>query len=312
MARRGRQTHDDGEPGTIRRAFGRAWTLAAHLSRKQWLTIVGVIAVLAGARWGLGRMEMTARGLPQCNPTPRLQIVDMPDWAMKEGWTPRLASAVSLDPADNWLDDRLAERIAERFRQSGWVKDVCWVRKYADGSIRVKCDFRRPLGMVKAKEGYIPVDVEGYRLPEVYDRLSPGWIVIEGVNAAPPAVGQKWEGGDLRAGIRLTAMLFDQPWANRISAIDVSNYQGRRDRARHHIVLATQQGTRIRWGSAPGEEIEEPTPAEKIRNIEQQLRIDIGRAWIDVSVYEKKVILPDGANGAVVSVPRVAGGAADR
>jgi hypothetical protein len=278
---------------------------ASRLGRRQWLTIAGVAAFVIGARWGLGRMEEMVRLLPQCSPQPRLQLAELPDWATKEGWTPRLASAVSMDKSDVWLDERLTERVAEKFRRSGWVKNVRWVRKRADGSVRVSCEFRRPVGMVQTREGFIPVDIEGYRLPEVYDRLSPGWIMIQGVASPPPPPGRKWDDGDVRAGIRLTAMLFDQPWANRITAIDVSNYHGRRDPGRHHIVLATQQGTRIRWGSAPGEEIEEPSPAEKIRNIEQQLRVESARAWIDVSVFADKVIVPADSPGAV----RVATGA---
>jgi len=267
---------------------------AGRVSRRQWLTALGVAAFVAGARWGLGRMEQAVRSLPACSPRPRLQLAELPEWAIKEGWTPRLASIVTVDPSDAWLDERLTERLAERFRRSGWVKDVRWVRKYADGTVRVSCEFRRPIGMVQTREGFIPVDIEGYRLPEVYDRLSPGWIMITGVVSAPPPPGSRWDDGDVRAGVRLTAMLFEQPWASRITAIDVSNYHGRRDPARHHIVLATQQGTRIRWGSAPGEEIEEPTAAEKIRNIEQQLRMDSARAWVDVSVFPDKVIAPAG------------------
>lgn len=273
-----------------------------RVSRQQWLTVAGLAVFLLGVRWALSRMEQTARQLPACNPPPRLQLADVPDWAMREGWTPRLASAVSLDPGDAWLDDRLAERLAERFRRSGWVKDVSWVRKFADGSIRVKCEYRRPVGMVRSGNGFIPVDLEGYRLPEVYDRLSPGWIMIAGVASLPPPVGQKWEGRDLRAGIQLTAMLFEQPLANRISTIDVTNYGGRRDMSRVHIVMVTHQHTEIRWGSAPGEEIEEPTPAEKIRNMDQQLRMEPPKPWIDVSVFSNAVIVPQaGAGGTRVA-----------
>ncbi len=308
MGRRSRQNQGPGEPGVIRRTAARVAAFVGRLSRQQWLTVLAVVALVVSVRWALGRMEQTARQLEACNPKPRLMLADLPDWAEKEGWTPRLASAVALDASDAWLDDQLTVRVAERFRRSGWVKDVHWVRKYPDGSVRVKCEYRRPIGMVQVKDEYVPVDIEGYRLPEVYDRLSPGWIMIAGVSSPPPPVGQKWTGSDLQAGIRLTAMFFDLPWANRIASIDVSNYRGRRDAGRSHIVLATQQGTRIRWGSAPGEEIEEPTPAEKIRNIEHQLRVDPARAYIDVSVYNNAVIVPQPGDSGT----RVANGGAGR
>jgi len=102
---------------------------AGRVSRRQWLTALGVAAFVAGARWGLGRMEQTVRSLPACSPRPRLQRAELREWAIKEGWTPRLASIVTVDPSDAWLDERLTERLAERFRRSGWVKDVRWVRK---------------------------------------------------------------------------------------------------------------------------------------------------------------------------------------
>lgn len=311
MARRSSQRQANESPGRFTRLARRVFDVASAFGRRRWLTIIGIAAFAAGARWGLGRMEQTVRQMPASSPQPRLQLADLPDWATKEGWTPRLASAVSLEKTDGWLDDQLTENVAARFRRSGWVKDVRWVRKYADGSVRVSCEFRRPVGMVQTHEGFVPVDIEGYRLPEVYDRLSPGWIMVTGVASQPPPPGQRWDDGDVRAGVRLTALILDQPWANRITAIDVSNYRGRRDPGRHHIVLATQQGTRIRWGSAPGEEIEEPTPAEKIRSIEQQLHADSSRAWIDVSVFADKVILPAGSQ--TQGTMRVAAGArADR
>jgi hypothetical protein len=284
-----------------------AWSDA--ISPRQWLTMIGLVALVLGARWGLKRMEDHVQRLPQCNPAPRLELVDLPDWAVTEGWAPRFASAVELDETTEWRDESLPRRIAEAFAQCGWVKSVRRVAKAPDGSIRVSCEFRRPIGMVQTARGFIPVDAEGIRLPEVYDRLSPGWIMIRGVESPPPAVGEAWSAADLAAGTKLTKMLSDQPWGNRVTVIDVSNFRGRHDRRRHHIEFTTDTGMRIRWGSAPGEEIEEPTPAEKLRNIGEKLQTRPNRAWIDVSVFEDRVLVPaEGATGVqMAGAPERAG-----
>ena len=288
-----KQKPHDKTPGLLARVTGWASAAGSRLTRAQWLTVLGVIVLVAGVRWGLGRLEGRVRRIEACNPQPRIQLVELPKWATDEGWAPRLTAAVSIDDTYAWNDEALLDRVADDFRASGWVKEIRALRKQGDGTIQVACDFYRPVGMVQTPEGYIPVDIEGVRLPEVYDRLSPGWIMISGVTGPLPPVGQRWASDELRAGVELTALLFNQPWASAISAIDVSNYDPqRRDARRHPIVLKTKQGMQIRWGSAPGEEIAEPLPAEKLRVIEQQLRAGTMRAWIDVSVFSHKVIGP--------------------
>jgi hypothetical protein len=252
--------------------------------------------------------------LPVCNPRPKLVLDEVPDWAIAEKWAPRFCSAVSLDDANVWLDDELTERIAEKFRRSGWVKNVRWVRRCEDGTVRVACEFRRPIAMIKTPTSYIPVDAECCRLPEEYPALTaagddkpPAWITIVGVKSSPPAVGEKWSGPDVRAGVDLARRIFDRPLGAKTGQIDVSNYAGA-DSHRTRIALATHDRMTVRWGSAPDEETEEPPVDRKIRNAEWYIREQPWRPWIDVSVFDDKVIVARAAGGGTqtldVSVAR--------
>lgn len=306
MAKRPRKNDDD-SPGVLQRMGEILLAIRARLSLGQWLTLATLVACVIGIRFTLGQMEKTVQALPAANPEPRIKIENVPEWMIREGWVQRLVPLAKLEPSDTWNDSKLLENIANRFSCSGWVREVQWARKSSDGTIVIACDFRRPIGMVQSKEGFIAVDADCYRLPELYSKMTPGWIAITGVRSSPPPVGKPWNSKDLRAGVRLVSLFFDKTLGSQISTIDVSNYGGQ-ELGKHRIVMHTQKGMTIRWGSAPGEEIYEPTAAEKITNIEYLLRVDPTREWIDVSVFGNKVVAPRTASTAtdvrVVKNPR--------
>lgn len=283
----------EGPPGAIRRAIGRLAEIGGRLSRRQWLTLTAFVGLCVGVRIGLGRLERTVREVLPYNPAPRIQLVDLPAWVVQEGWAERFAASIVLDPSDRWLDPGLCTRVAQQVARSGWVKRVRWVRQESDGTIRVSCEFRRPIGMVRTDQGYIPVDAECVRLPEVYESLGPGWIGIAGIECGPCPIGQRWPGDDVRAAVDLTRELMSEPWCGRIRMIDVANFGGRKNRRAHPIVLVTDTGTEIRWGSAPGREVFEPKVVEKKRLIERELSKPSLPAWIDVSVFADRVIIPE-------------------
>lgn len=311
MASRSKRTPSNDGPRWWDVARARLSAVASALSLRQWLTVAGLVVVAVSVRLALGRMEQSVRALPEGNPAPRVELVGLPEWAVHEGWAPRFAAAARVESSADWLDPKLLERLAERLRASGWVREVKSIRKEPDGTIRVACDFRRPIGMVRTVEkvrgesvtSFVPIDAECVRLPERYRTLSPGWIAIEGVESPAPPVGSRWTGGDINAGATLATMMFNRPVARWIESIDVSNYHGRKAPHRDHVVLSTNTKlrTRVRWGSAPNEEIEEPTASEKLRNLEEVLQTDPDRAWIDVSVFPHMVGVPatDASDGRV-------------
>jgi len=261
------------------------------------LPLLCMVGVVSGAVYGLERLKRYVHSLPAYHPTSiRVKLLDPPDWVEREQWGPRILSAVEVPPEDAWMDEQLPMKVAKQLTDSGWARQVERVTRHMDGTIEVACTYRRPIAMLLTDEGYVPVDADGFRLPEVYEQVGAdsGWLRIRGVQTARAEVNTAFQGEDAVAAIRLASLIFDQGWeiSSRISAIDVANFRGRRNRRESHIKLWTPQGRLIKWGSAIGEEIEEPTAAEKLANIAIMLRRGGPQAQVDVSVFPDAAVLP--------------------
>ncbi len=204
----------------------------------------------------------------------------------------------SLHPllAEPWLADDLCQRIADVVGRSGWVRKLHHVRRNVDGTFEVTCDYRTPVAMVHKDSSYYLVDAEHVRLPGVY-AYHESWITIEGVMLSAPPAGLPWPGEDLRAGIGLVRSLAGEPFLPQVTAILVRNYDGREDAHRSHIELATDRaGGRVRWGSAPGRELEENSLSAKTAilraNYASTGRLDAGYPVIDVSTFPDRFTVP--------------------
>jgi hypothetical protein len=275
------------------------------------LPLAVMAGLIAGAVWGLERVKAIVYASPAYRPAVvKVVLVDPPDWVVREKWEDRILSVVSLPRTEAWMDEQLTRRMADQIATSGWVKSVTRVAKRMDGTIEIAADYRRPIAMLMTSQGYIPVDRDGYRLPEVYDHVdaNSGWIRIRGVAAPPPKVSAAYDSKtapDAVAAVHLAALIFDQGWevSSRISAIDVANYRGRADNRDCHIKLWTPDGTLIKWGSAIGEEIEENTPAEKLAQIAVMLKRGGPQAQVDVSTLPNRsiVTLPPAIETADIS-----------
>ena len=260
------------------------------------LPLICMVLLAGAAAYGLERLKDHVYRQPVYHPTIRLSLVDPPQWVAKEKWDERILSSVELPTSEQWMDADLIERIAAQLANSGWVRRVDHVTKRMDGTIEVTCDYRRPIAMLLTDEGYLPVDRDGVRMPEVYPSVSTdsGWLRIVGVESDVPSVNRSFAGDDAKAAVRLASLIFEQgdEVASRISAIDVINFRGRRDRRACHIKLWTPTGSEIKWGSAIGEEVEENTAVEKITQIAIMLKQGEPKAQVDVSVYPDVAILP--------------------
>jgi hypothetical protein len=223
-----------------------------------------------------------------------------------------------------WMSDRLAEQILESVRPAGthsafdqqmlvdmagllaanpWVAHVNQVRRiYANSpgdAVEIDCDYRAPAALVRWGESYWLVDGDGYELPEQYTAGQLNRImlaadgtmslrVITGVRHGPAAVGAVWPGGDVAAGLATVKVLYGQPYTEPIWAVDVSNFDGRRDPHAAEMVLLTRQNTEVRWGQPPGDrdffvEVPVAQKLERLRSAWQQFgRVDAGQPWIDI------------------------------
>ncbi len=198
--------------------------------------------------------------------------------------------------ARDWTDDRLCEEIAGKLATVGWVAGVDRVRRMADGRFEISARYREPFAMVHQGTEFVLVDGEGVRLPGTYAN-DPTWRIIQGVATPAPKAGATWDGKDLTAGIAVLRAIAREPFADQITAVLVDNFEGRRDRRTCHIELATDRaGGRIRWGSAPGLELEENLPEQKLALLRQNYaktgRADARHAVIDVSTFSDRYTIP--------------------
>ncbi len=251
---------------------------------------VVLVAVVSGVV-GLEALKRHVYELEQYQCPLELQAVNTPPW-LSDALRDRILTDVRIRADDRLLDDRLVPRITQDLSASGWVKRVRRVEKHCDGRITIDCEYRQPVAVVQQHLYYYLVDAEGVRLPGTYASAGE-WLIIQGAVSPAPDVGREWPGQDARAGARLAAMVINQPFAEQLTGINVGNYHGRLDPSRPQIKLITapsgssQPASVIFWGSPPGEEIEEPTPADKIAVLSSNYdrgRIDAGYPWIDLTV----------------------------
>jgi hypothetical protein len=282
-----------------------AWTYLKSRRRAAW-PVAAVLASLFLVIVGLGRLNDYVRRMKVYDRPLTLEWIDLPDWLRmpdNRHVLDSLVRVVDLNPTDRLLDPNLAGRIGSSLvaPEIGWVRSVDRVRIEPSGIVAIKCKFRRPAAWVHyGKYGYL-VDAEGVRLPgsyEVDDCRSNALMLIEGVASGPPAVGQPWRGADLASGLRLSAMLVDKPFRHQIGSIIVANHEGRRDRSRPHIELATDhKGSRIWWGRPPDEDFgTEITAPQKLLLLEtiyrQWGRIDMNRSYVNIMTWPDRVAMP--------------------
>lgn len=255
--------------------------------------------VLAAAICGLEQLKHYVYAQPEYRPAVKVELADLgeDDWVDREGWRARILDHIVVPQDKAWVEGELLTNVAEQMAQSGWVSNVRRAWKERDGTIRLACDFRRPIAMVQTVDGsYIPVDKYGIRLPEKYDRVSSdlGWMRIIGVEASIPKIGESFvdSESDAMAAVRVATLIFERqeisPW---ISSVDVTNFKGRRNKRENHIKLWTHDGKRIDWGSAIGEEVEEASAEEKLQSISLLLKTGTLQARADVSIYPASVLV---------------------
>ncbi len=302
-----------GKRRKARRRRGPRWSarLGEWLGGISWLRVaratvsVAVLAgVTAGVVYGLPALEKHVSSLPAYQQQVTAELVDPPAWLLANPHIARrIIGRCQLSQDDGRLTDGLARRVAQSVSLVGWVKRVHEVSIGADDVLRIRCDYREPVAWVAHGSCYYLVDEELVRLPGRYLRTEvsrdSGLLLVLGVGRPPPAEGQPWEGDDLRGAIRMVGLLRDKPYFGQLTGVIVANYGGRRDRRAPHIELATDRGARIRWGRAPGEEIDEPTAAQKLAHLQgiwrEYDRVDMGRSWVDIQVWPDRVIVPVGA-----------------
>jgi hypothetical protein len=257
---------------------------------------VCLLVLLGAAVYGLERVKAHVYTQPEFQPEVKVELGDPPGWVNAEGWNERVLQSVVLPEDAQPLDYSLLANVADQMAEGGWVSKVEQVTRETDGTIRIDCEYRRPIAMLLVNDRFVPVDEEGFRLPESYKEEnvteSSGWLRVFGVRARMPDVNGQFVEDDAHAAIELAKLISEQDFAPRITSINVENFRGRVDRRKSHIFLTPRGGRKdqIAWGSAIGEEIEEEPAIEKLRNIAVWLKRGSPQARVDVAVYRNAYI----------------------
>ncbi|MDX1564641.1 MAG: hypothetical protein R3236_04500 [Phycisphaeraceae bacterium] len=251
--------------------------------------LVATAGLWAGAeQWLKPRIAETHQNKP-------LVTFEAPDWMPRE-LTDQLKSQIdphlSVDP----YDQASLRRISEILRQSPWIGDLERVARKADNTVHIEATFRRPVALVQSKGKWHLVDAQGHRLPNYLSaadtrpaakllKLSRG--AITGIARPAPPPGQRWEGEDLRAALKLVALIDRTDWADQVRRVDASNFRGRKNKSSAHLVIQTHRGGWVLWGRPPGSEgVYEPAADRKLANLRRIAtahdgRIDAaGAGWI--------------------------------
>ena len=223
--------------------------------RKRAKLALGVIAVVAviAMLWLLA--DHVYRNIP---PITDVVLAEPPQWLDDEA--AGQIRQIVLDIADkDPTDPKLPAKAAEALSKSIWIKRVPpgGVVNNRSGRLIINCEYRKPLAMVTGPTVLVRVDSDGLVLPGRYKRTAPEanlYRRILGVTTEAPKSGAKWEADDLQAGVALLKLIDARPFGDEITAVDVSNYKGRKIPTKAHLVLMTDKQAYLYWGRAIGTE----------------------------------------------------------
>jgi len=172
------------------------------------------------------------------------------------------------------LEENMASLVVEGLEAVAWLDQI--EARITHRDIRVRAHWRKPLAQVKSGSTAFCVDADAVVLDVI--ELDLPIVTIRGVRVRQmPPVGTVLAKDDLSAAIGLISVLSrmdkrlcpDEPLLAEIDALDMANFQGRRNQSDPHIVLVTKDGTPIHWGAelgASGKYFEQ-SDKEKLANL---------------------------------------------
>lgn len=288
MAKRRRKTAGSSrrrrhKPGWVEEAFLALWPPLR--SALPWL-VLGA-AILATAAVGADRMRR--------NVLRRARFRIDPASLRIEHTQPvgSVECRLAIEPRDlperlSALEGGVASRIAQAYARDSWVEEVHRVTIGYPNRVNVDLVPRTPVAFVQVGSAYYWVDRHGVCLPGEWHGNMPegtGLVFITGAREPVPMAGQSWLDEGVRAGAETALILKDDVRALGITAVDVSNINGRRNPHQSEIALLTNRYTRILWGRPPyTDRPGELAPEAKRRQLLEAARRGYlaGRGTVDV------------------------------
>ncbi len=223
------------------------------------LKVLAAVSVLAGVVIGFVFLnKYVKKAVPVSEKTASLELVDVPAW-VNEPLKEKIYAAAKANGEDFKLDEDAARLAAGNLAPVAWLEKV-QVQTTHD-RLLIKAKWRKPMVLVKRGLQRFYVDAELVVLDFV-PMLNLPVVKVKGlsVTTKPPPLGKVWQKDALRAAVAILAQLdqmdslvaAEKPLLYEIDSVDVSNFNGRKNRRLPHIVLYTKDNTRIIWGAEIG------------------------------------------------------------
>lgn len=240
------------------------------------LAIVIVLGIVGGAAFLDGELRAHAAQRRLGSPSP-IEI----HWPREDGlsplgdqsWIPGAQRAV-LEEAlrsalgeDNPLTIDGLARVARAGEASGWFDGTPRVERMPDGTIRVIGQWRLPRAWIRHGEHDYLIDAEGRLMPMSVPIASPEPVRTPVVNpgASPPRLpdgrpdfSRVWASERVWEAIALIDLLREKPYFGQVGAIDLG---GRASTT--GLVIETDRGSRIIWGTGPSGFVPGERPASE-------------------------------------------------
>ena len=245
----------------------RARTAAAM---KKVAAILTAVITLGGAAIAFGYMERYVHAVsPVTKQMGQMELVAPPKWVNSE------LQAVIAAEAGGYsfsLDEDCAETIAARLQGLPWIYNT--KIRTTSKTIHIHASYRKPMAMIKS-------DTEKYYLALIaaddlcYEKDKQKVVLLDYIklDTLPvveikgyslrrlPVAGDIWQSADITTTVELLTVLgrmdeiscADVPLLRDLASIDISNFDGRKNKNNSHIVLKAKDGTEIYWGAAYGD-----------------------------------------------------------
>ena len=257
--KRSKQPRISFRPGALR-GRGRPrthWVGPGLAGAGRFLAVAGALGAFVIALVLLERYVKVT--VPAAIDTVELELAGVPAW-VNDQLKEKVYAAAQAAGAHLRLDEETALSV-----QRNLARDVVWL----DGvrvitthdCLRVEARWRRPVAVIQS--GPVKFYVDGEQV--VLDFVPIGDLPIVQItglapSAEAPPLGDVWQREDLGAAIAILNLLGqrdrsltpDKPLLYEIDRIDVSNFGGRQDDRRPHIIFYAKDDTEITWGAALG------------------------------------------------------------
>jgi len=261
-----------------------------------------LVAVLAGFAF-LDRFVKQQNFDSTTNQTIEL-VGDIPNWVSEEIKN-RIFAAASADVNNRNPDENVAATLQRNIsRQVPWLADVRV--QTTNNSIRIAGRWRKPIAMVEEGKNRFFLDADLVVLDYIpVANLSV--VTVEGLefDQHAPVSGKVWKGDDLAAALAVlgrlekmdAAVCPQKPLLREIDKIDVSNFNGRKNKREPHILLYTKDNTQIIWGAEIGawqRHLESPDDDKlaKLYTYYQQNKTLSGVKYINLRDPRQTIYLP--------------------